>query len=86
MVKCVTDFCRDGYFLASENVLREICTTEEFERIKKASVPYEGEGCRDDMCDSDSSDSYTDSSHLALRSDEPAAVGGGGDKPIRDGA
>lgn len=56
------DIRRPGYFLASESVLREICTLEEFERIKKASVPYEGNGCGEDMYDSDS----TDSSSLAL--------------------
>lgn len=66
------DIRRPGYFLASESVLREICTLEEFERIKKASVPYEGDGCGEDMYDSDSTDSSADLSSLALVTKEAA--------------
>lgn len=67
---------RPGYFLASERVLREVCTPEKFDKIVRASMPYEGEGYVDKMYDSDSSKTSTDSSNLPMAGGEPEEIGG----------
>lgn len=51
----------------------EVCTPEELAKIRKSSMPYDGEGCGEKMYESDTSESSTDSSSLPLAIEEPTA-------------
>ncbi|KAG2314497.1 hypothetical protein Bca52824_017619 [Brassica carinata] len=65
-----------GYILASEAVLKEICTREEFELIKKSSRTLAQEVAGAELTDKDDSDSFGGSSSHRLEVQEPPFVGG----------
>ncbi|KAL0715865.1 hypothetical protein Bca4012_065187 [Brassica carinata] len=71
-----TGLAKRGYILASEAVLKEICTREEFELIKKSSRTLAQEVAGAELTDKDDSDSFGGSSSHRLEVQEPPFVGG----------
>ncbi|KAL0722751.1 hypothetical protein Bca4012_037350 [Brassica carinata] len=67
---------RRGYILASESVLKEICTPEELEILRRSSRILAKEVAEDDATDKDDNDSSDESSSQPPAIQMPRAVGG----------